>query len=260
MTSTFKWTINIDPAFIASDAVISDNNITFTTTEIITTPPANVIAFKGMAIGNTFDINGATSKTFPYTVNAASSALLVELAGDGPACFNGGLGRDDITSVTYNGVAMTLLAKRISNVWQRFHYVYGMMNPPTGVHNVVVSWTNVHDLRMNAADYSGVTGFGATTVNANNICSSGGTPANTLTTSLTTTAANSWIFLGSVCYANGGAPNAGSGAVFRGSNAAGYMSVFDSGVPIATPSSQSMVINHANSVQALSHIAVELKN
>lgn len=216
------------------------------------------IAFKGTASGIA-DINNATTATFAYTVNAASNTLIVEFAGDWPTC-SGGTGFDDITSVKVDGTtSMVLLAKRATAVGQRFHYVYGLMNPPTGAHNITVTTSNPHGFRLTAADYANVSGFGATTTHDNGSCTG---VDSTLTTTLTTTKANSVVMLSSIDYANNAAPTAGTGSTFRGcNNSANYVCHWDSGSAVAASgTAYSMTTNHPGGLQGVSHIAVELKN
>lgn len=209
----------------------------------------------------TFDGAGATifCDTSPcstaYTVNDTSNALLVNIGGDFGSCGSGSAA-DDLTAVTFDGVAATLRAKRVSNVNQRFQYVYGLLNPHVGAHTLQVSWPGAHKLRMNAANYGNVTGFGATAVHDHGAGNCG--VDTTLTTSLTTTAPNSWVYLGMINSTNSG-PTAGAGAVYRGP-ALDYVSNFDSGGPIATPGAYSMTTNSSGSWQSMSHVAVELKN
>jgi hypothetical protein len=215
-------------------------------------PPPAAIAFQGQ--GTVTECETASCSA-TYTVNVASNALLVNIAGNQPACFSGS-GVDDLTSVTFDGVAATLLAKRVDNIGQRFHYVYGLLNPHVGAHTVTVVRSGTSGLRFNEADYSNVSGFGAATPHDHGAANCG--TDTTLTTSLTTTAPNSWIYLGLINSTTSG-PAAGAGLVYRGA-ALDYVSNFDSGGPIATPGAHSMTTTSAGSGQSMSHVAVELKN
>jgi hypothetical protein len=219
--------------------------------------PQLPVEFKGTS-SLSMDCNGCTSITGSY--NVTGNALLVEIASDSTVCFGQGgptPGGPGLTSVMWNGTeALTLLGSRTSDMNQRPHYVYGRLNPTTGTHNIVVTWPNSHDLRMSASDYGNVLGFGAVTSNATG-CT--GAPA-ALTTSLTTTAANSWIYLSSIDYSAGAFPNAGAGATLRGCNAAGYICAFDSGGSVgASGTNYSMTTNYPAGIQGISHVGVELK-
>jgi hypothetical protein len=112
-----------------------------------------------------------TSYTKSYTVGSGSSRfLLVMFQGDVVG------GSDDITSVTYGGVAMTQMLKNTAGVsgTNRVIYFYGLANPASGANNVVVSYSAAHYIIMQAADYTGVTqgtpacdGSGVNNVNTN---------------------------------------------------------------------------------------------
>lgn len=129
-----------------------------------------------------------TSRTYSHTIGAVATPILV-------VCFLGDNvigGFDDITSVTYNAVAMTFVGKFIGpNIANsRFLYVYIMQNAPTGAHNVVISCTNSHFLCAVSVSYSG----GATASQPDNSqVFSNPTTASSNTTSLQTLEDNCWV-------------------------------------------------------------------
>jgi len=126
-----------------------------------------------------------TSLTYPYTVGSGSNRLLiVNLIGDTSA--------DDISSVTYAGVAMTLLGKvqASANDWQ---YLYYLVNPPSGSNSIVVTAGSPHYLISQAASWFNV----AQTAQPDAFTTNTGAATSTsITTSLTTVAAGSLVVQG----------------------------------------------------------------
>ena len=91
-------------------------------------------------------VNTATSLTFPYTVSGTDRELLVEVMGDYS---------DLVTGATYNGVSMTLIDKCRGGV-DRWLYLFGLVAPATGTHNVVVSASASIYIQGCATSYTGV--------------------------------------------------------------------------------------------------------
>jgi hypothetical protein len=88
-----------------------------------------------------------TSKTISHTVASGSDRyLLVAVGWEGDS--------DDITGVTYNGVAMQRLAVFAGEtMWM---YLYGLANPDTGTHDVVISADATDAIIGYVASYQGV--------------------------------------------------------------------------------------------------------
>jgi len=199
--------------------------------------------------------NSSGTYSAPYTVGASSNYLIVSFLGNGGPCDFGRTGVDDITGVTYNGVAMSLLSKNTSNIMERFSYVYGLAAPAVGAHNVVVNWSDLtHTVIVGAADYSGVTGIDATANQTAGACST------TATTTVTSTQANDLVVLFDAGINNDSSPaTAGAGATRRAFMAAtGTWGIFDSngGVPSGP---YSMTVTRPNSAHAMRGIAAALK-
>src|SRR5581483_8547481 len=191
--------------------------------------------------------NGGTTSTLSgaFTVNSGDSILMVVAMGDAVAAA-GGSGRDD-TSVTDNGVAMTLAGK-ILNSQDCWEYLFYSLNPVTGSHTIVANATVAHCLKLGAASYEGVVGVGASTTHS-------GT-GTSLTTSLTTQA-NSWIFIAEDAYSGSSAPTAGSGDVRRSYEGTyGTWGIFDSNAALSS-GAHSFTTNVTQNV-AITHIALEL--
>lgn len=93
---------------------------------------------------------GATSLTTAFTMSAALNGCLV-------VGTNGDATTDNITGVTYNGVAMTLQGKHNaapgSVYWQ---YMWTLAAPASGANNIVVTANASIHIETLAASYTGV--------------------------------------------------------------------------------------------------------
>lgn len=202
------------------------------------TAPASSIAFNAAAdLGN----NGGTtnSLTASYTVGTGSNRMLyVTVAGDTAA--------NDVTGVTYNGVAMTSLFAGFQggNSLNRYIYSFFLLNPPSGSHSVVVSSSSNHYLLAGAADYTGVAQSGQPDAVTTNFSAPG---AGSITTTLTTVAANSWIIASTPGF-SGNPPVAGTGDIRRTYDTT-YTTwgIFDSNGGITPPAATSMTMTVASS-------------
>lgn len=121
----------------------------------------------------------SASQTFSYTVASASGGLLV-------VCVAGDQTTDLVSGVTYNGVAMTLVAKLLQT-GARWHYLFYQKNPTVGAHNVVVSGPGGFFLQTLVSSYIGVGSIGS---NDTSVASGAA-----VTTNLTTTRNNSWTVM-----------------------------------------------------------------
>ena len=89
-----------------------------------------------------------TSLTYSYSVGAnANRLLMVNIVGDTAA--------DDISSVTYAGMSMTLLAK-VQTPSDRWHYLYYLLAPPSGTNTVGITASTAHYLISEAASWYNV--------------------------------------------------------------------------------------------------------
>lgn len=155
-----------------------------------------------------------TSLTYSQTCTGSNLILFVGVGVESAS--------DIVTGVTYNGVAMTRVP---TNGFQTGNgesaYLYYLINPPTGAHNVVVSTNTSTDIRSSSASY-----VGSRQINqpdASNKNTLAGTPGS-ITTSVTTTVDNCWLV--SYCQSNSGALSAGTGTTSR--NASATQSIGDS--------------------------------
>lgn len=87
-----------------------------------------------------------TTQTFSYTVGSGSDRILI--------AFSVTIGSDAVTSLTYNGAAMTLLSKMADH--DGYQYIHYLLNPPSGSHNVVLTTSTTQNIATWVASYAGV--------------------------------------------------------------------------------------------------------
>lgn len=195
--------------------------------------------------------NGGTtsSLTWNHTVTGSHPFLQVCLMGD---TITGG--HDDITSITYNGQAMTLAAKYTgaNSFFNRYTYAYFLVNAPTGTHAISVTSTATHYLLGVSGSYTGTSGTQPD--NTATFPASGNT---TFTTSITTVANNAWV----ITCDGGNLTNAPSmGCTLRVVGAQfNEPSIFDSNAAVSPPGSNSCSTNtnviNSNDVHIMMSIA-----
>ncbi len=134
----------------------------------------------------------STSVTISHTCTGASLFLLTAIVTEST---DGG-SSDSITGVTYNGVALTQLKKvappAVGNVNDTV-YLYGLLAPATGTHDIVVSSNGDQNggIFVNSASYSGVL---QSLPSGSDIVSGTNSSSTTLTLSaLTPSVPNSWV-------------------------------------------------------------------
>ena len=193
-----------------------------------------------VAYDNSTDLGnngGGTGYTASYTMGSVSQGWLeVGFAGDVTG------GADDITGVTYNGVAMTLKAKNTAITAERIGYVYVLANPASGAHNVVISASSAHYIIANAKSYSGVDHDEAA------VKGNAGSVPGSLATNDTTIDDNCWWTGWAFGFDTLAAPTAGSGATRRVWDAAfGGVGGFDSNGVIHPAGSTTFNVNYGSS-------------
>ncbi len=137
------------------------------------------LAFDASANGPT----GASPLTWTHTCTGSNLVLLVY-------CF--AFGGDNVTSVTYNGVALTQLTKVAA--FAAMYYVYALAAPATGAHSVVVTTSSGNALGVSVS-YTGAAQSGLPDQSTTNTQASGPT---TFGTSVTPVAANCWVVSGAM--------------------------------------------------------------
>ena len=177
-------------------------------------------------------VNPGTSLTWSHTHTGNNLLSLVSVFGDTQG---GDVDGSKITGVTNNSVSMTELA-RVLPSGDRWLYLFYLLAPATGAHNIVVSASSSIVIAGQSASYTGVkqSGFpdNSTTNTANT--------ALDITTSLATSANNCWTFLATKNSI--GASAADTGSTLRISNANG-MGIYDSNALITPAGSYSMKVN-----------------
>ncbi len=147
------------------------------------------------------------SHTFAHTVTGTNPILWVAFAGDASG------GADDVTSVTYNSVAMTLAVKKVGATDQdRNIYLYVLPNPSTGTHDVVIQCATVHYILGGAASYTGADSSGQPDSVTTNIAAT--ISDTSLTTSVTPLGTGCWGIVVAGC-SSAVTPTAGAGLTRR---------------------------------------------
>jgi hypothetical protein len=150
--------------------------------------------------------SSGTSLTFSHTTSGADRILLVGIseveAGGAP---------DYITGVTYNGVSMTRVNTAVPASANWRGYIYALVNPASGTHNVVVSASQATYIIAIGASYTGVSQGSQPDVNTANTC-----PNFSTTCSVSVAPVNdgSWV-IGLSNNSNGHDMTAGSGTSLR---------------------------------------------
>ena len=183
------------------------------------------IAFDAVTDGG-FGTVAGTTKTFAHTCTGSDRILFVATAG-------GSGFTDDITGVTYNTVAMTLVNK-VKIPGDRYIYLWYLIAPATGSNNVVVTTsTSGGFVGASATSYTGAKQSGQPDANTTNTVT-----GNSLTGTLTTIADNCWTVLAGE--QNGATPTAGTGSTLRTTSQ--NPELFDSNGAITPAGSTSMTI------------------
>jgi len=175
-----------------------------------------------------------TSHTFSHTCTGANRALAIGVVGDVTSG-----GNDDITGVTYNGVACAFVAKVTSTI-NRFLYLYLIVAPASGANNVVISAGSSHFLAGVAASYTGVGQTGQPDASV-----SGALTTSAITGTVTTVADNCWL-VGTAYHNFTGNPlAAGTNTVERVEDATfTFLGMYDSNAAQTPAGSYSLQVTH----------------
>jgi len=95
---------------------------------------------------------------------------------------------DTVTGITWNGVSMTQLSKKVCLAGDCI-YIYGLANPDSGNHNIVMSSSSSSYMGILAASYTGVNQTGQPDAVATGSAAS----VTSLTSTVTTIADNCWL-------------------------------------------------------------------
>lgn len=151
-------------------------------------------------------VNPGTSLTWNFTASGANRLLFVGVFGD--LLSNDATG-NHISGVTYNGVALTEIARKAENNGavgsDRWSYVFMLVAPATGTNPIVVSATTSQVIGAMAASYTGCEQFSQ----PDNVVTASVAASTSITTTLTPVGTGCWAFVFSKN--NAGVPAAGTG-------------------------------------------------
>lgn len=139
------------------------------------------IAFDATSHG----LSSTVTNTVAHTTSGTNRGLVAFIVGNDTST-------DDVTSVTYAGVAMVRIDGALSiTVGSRWIYTYYLSNPTIGTNNIVVTITSAQDEQwLIAGSYTGVNQSNTPDGHAIDI---GPTTASTYSPPVTTTAAGAWV-------------------------------------------------------------------
>ena len=156
-----------------------------------------------------------TSLTVAYTCTGSNLVLFVLVEGDvAPS--------DKITGVTYNSVAMTLIDKKNAASGIRVEYLFGLLGPATGAHNIVISASSVITIAGAAASYTGVSQVGLPDAFTDNSATS----TTSIATAITTKTDKCWVLYCGANSGGGGSGNTGGANTTLRQSAAGNGDAF----------------------------------
>lgn len=165
--------------------------------------------------------------TFSYTCTGSNLILFVGVNADS----------NTLTGATYNGVAMTEVGN-VQTPASRWNYLYMLIGPATGAHNVVVSTSGATTIIGYAISYTGAKQSGQPDASSTNT----GTAVTTLTTSVTTIEDNCWTVATSRTGPLGYPCSGGAGTTMR-SNGVNADDIGDSNGALTPPGSKSLIFN-----------------
>lgn len=181
---------------------------------------------------------GSGTLTIAHTVTGTNTALFVGF-------FIQKNPDPGITSVTFNGVAMTATADSPVNEASNIHvYMYTLLNPATGTHNVVITPAGAVDAdAASNASYTCVsqTGF----PDSHNLKNNTSATTNT-TIPFTTVADNAWL----VAFFRNEAGNGTDGTATTHRTSQGDHTIADSGGAKTPPGSFSLIQNFTSAVNS----------
>lgn len=174
---------------VLSEAATLNATINTAETNVARLSEAASASVVGGAAGIAFDAatdgnynGGSGNLTFAHTVGSGDDrALVVGILGNN--------GADDITSVTYNGAALTFVTSYYTGFVLRRSSVWILLNPDSGTHNVVISIGSAQYLWGSAASYTGA----AQSAQPNTFIAQAN--FNPLTATVTTTVNDCWLVM-----------------------------------------------------------------
>lgn len=210
------------------------------------------VAFDSSAAGNAANVS---SLTFSHTCTGTGTTGLLLVCLE-TVDANG----RTISSATYNGVAMTQVPtiSPYTPAAGRLHYMFYLLSPTVGAHNIVLTMTGAVSNNLVAAStsYTGVkqTGFpdaSGQTFNAS-------TPGSNLSISITSVASGCWLTGFGTAEGSGGV-SAGTSTTERTSSAYGncFVAGFDSNGTVPS-GSNSLMFHSATTTDYMTWLAVSI--
>jgi len=173
----------------------------------------------------------STSLTFSHTVTGTDTILFVE-AGQWQT-------GDAITGVTFNGTAMTLVDKQQVGSINTYVYLYYLIAPATGTHDVVISSSGSADIRGAAASYTGAAQSGVPDATSKSSTTSGGDATGIVTT----IADNSWVVMSSFHQDCSTGCTAGADTTIRKGGTGNMGVLSDSNAAVTPAGSRTLIVN-----------------
>jgi hypothetical protein len=137
------------------------------------------IAYDATAHGYTVS---DTSITFSHTTGTGSDRILWVGVRTGDAT-------DRVTGVTYNSVSMTQAIKKADASGSQYIYLYYLVNPASGAHDVVVTLGSSQSIIAISASYSGASQINQPDSTADALVS----PGTSITTNTTVVGSACWV-------------------------------------------------------------------
>jgi hypothetical protein len=189
-----------------------------------------------MAIARDLAVTGgavvATSITYSHTVTGSNTLLCVS--------YQASLTGDQVTGITYAGVAMSRVATALANT--RYTGLFQLAGASTGANNVIVSGSSSDYLEPNSGSYTGVSQSGQPeqTDTDNNGAATVSSGAS-LNITVTTTTDQCWLIMGAWSFQDN---------ITAGANTSRFQAVnsgiFDSNGPRSTGSNSIAVTASGN--------------
>jgi hypothetical protein len=195
-------------------------------TQVFIVPPANSSGI-GRDTSKSFNSGAsAASQTISYTVGSTANAFLTV------TFVSNQTGSDDVTSVTYNGVAMTQQQKVTTNGNARWSYYLFIASPDGSAHNLVINYSPNDSSKGVIASWNGAkqSGLDASTNRSNT--------TGPFNDAITTVADNSWTLLDLVSIDGNWTVGSGSNNVIG--SGASSTAIFDSNGVIHPAGSNTM--------------------
>lgn len=133
--------------FNAGGSVVCDSNGAINAGDIGSLIQTNAAGATSFLIGmmkpnGTIALDQATSMSGTSTALSTAMTLTGSNIGLWASFFNGSLTDADVTSVTWNGVAMTKIASQVSAAGTSRDYLYFLAGAASGLHNLVINTTS----------------------------------------------------------------------------------------------------------------------